>query len=306
MTSEEKIKHYKIAVKSVISVCVAFAFYNISDAIVKELGSKFHFSQIFFSIYIVLFIIIALYGWKTEGKKAFKTKKIKSVTIYSFLVILTIFLNIKALPNIPLTSFYTIIFTSPLWVALLSAFFLKDKLSKERLGVILFGFLVIVFIYRPWNGNFTIWSLIVFANAFIGAATMVLLRHIGTSESKSFIMMSASFWAVIFSFPFLWGNYIEPNLWQYGLFFTNALVLAFAGLFIIYGFQHAPSAALVAPYQYTQIIWGALIGYFVFKEVPNIETIIGASLIILSGLYLIYSEKKNSKPIKKNIKQNDK
>ncbi|HEX2752247.1 MAG TPA: DMT family transporter, partial [Alphaproteobacteria bacterium] len=56
------------------------------------------------------------------------------------------------------------------------------------------------------------------------------------------------------------------------------------------GFQTAPSASTVAPYHYSQMVWGALLGYFIFDEVPEKSTMMGAAVIIGAGLYLIWRE----------------
>ena len=301
MTVDKDATYYKNAVLSVIFVCFGYAFFNISDAVIKELGSNFHFSQILFTVYAIEFCLMALYGWKTEGKKAFRSKKIKTITLYSFFMISSVFCNIKALPNIQLTTFYTIIFSAPLWVALPSVFFLKDKISKERLGAIVFGFLVIVAIFRPWNGNFDIWAVIVLFSSVLCAGTVVTLRSISSSESGAFIMMSSAFWAMLMSSFFLFGNYISPSPHEWLLFLLAGIVLTLGTLCIIHGIHKTPSIALVAPYHYTQLIWGALIGYFVFEEVPSTDTMVGALLIIMSGLFLIYSEHRNSKKMKNTI-----
>lgn len=292
--TDHHLAYRKNIIIAVLLTCIGYGFYNIGDAALKTMASRFHFSQIIFinSSFIILFM--AVYGWIKEGKKAFRTKKPGWLLARGTIAQVTALTNIYALPHIHLTTFYTLVFTAPLWVALLASYFLKDKLGKRRLGVILFGFCVILFIFRPGGGMLNIWSLLVLLGTFAYSCQMVMIRHIGSGESRPFMFLCGSVIAVLLAFPFLFTHYVTPTPYEWGLFLMMAITGSIGLLCISYAIQSVPSSSIVTPYHYTQIVWGALLGYYLFHEVPSLETMGGAVLIILSGLYLVYHETRRS------------
>jgi drug/metabolite transporter (DMT)-like permease len=284
----------KNIILSVLMTCVGYAFYNIGDAALKTIGGKFHFSQIFLLNNIFVFSFVFLYGLVTDGKKSFSTRKPKLMLMRACLAQVISWCTISSLPHIPLTTFYTVVFTSPFWVALLAAGFMKEKLEGRRISVILFGFLVVLFIFRPGGGLFSPWTLLVLTSAFIYSIQVLMMRRLGPSESRPFMIMWGSSMGMLVGLFFLPGHYIAPTPYEWGLFFMMGTTGGIGILCVSYAFQSAPSAAVVAPYHYTQIVWGALLGYYLFREVPRLEVMVGAALIIAAGLYLVHHETRRS------------
>lgn len=280
---------------AILLTCVAYAFFNIGDAATKMLASKFHFSQIIVTNCLVIIACMWGHGFITQGKKAFHMINPKLIFIRAALSVAIAILNIYALSHVPLTTFYTLVFTSPFWVALMSSMFLGEKMEGRRLGVILAGFGVILFIFRPGGGLFDIYALMVLASAFIYSISMVVMRKMGPHESRTMIISSGSILSILVTVWFLPSHYLTPTPYEWGLFVMMGVLGAIGVSCIAYAFQNAPSASAIAPYHYTQIVWGALLGYFLFNEVPNTQTMIGAAVIIAAGLYLIYGETRTKK-----------
>jgi len=294
MTDAKSQDYRKNIVIAILLTCVGYAFYNIGDAGLKIVRSRLPFAQVLLIANILTFSFMMTYGWLKEGKKAFRTKKPWLMFFRAAIHLVGTICMVIALPHVPLTTFYTLVFTSPFWVAILSSYFIKDNLGTRSLLVILFGFIVILFIFRPSGDTFNIWSLMILFAAFAHACGMVIIRHIGSEESRPFILMSGSLMTIVVAYPLLLGShYISPTLYEWGLFGMMATVGSIAFLCISYAYQTAPSASIIAPYHYTQIIWGVILGYWIFNEVPSIEIIVGATLIILAGIYLIHSETRN-------------
>jgi S-adenosylmethionine uptake transporter len=287
----------------VLLVCAGYAFFNLGDAGLKMLASRLHFSQIMLVMSGMVLCFMSVYGAMKEGKKAFRTKKPKLMFVRAFLSQITSICNIFAFPHVHLTTFYTLVFTAPLWVAVLSSYFVKDKLDSRRLGVILFGFFVSLFIFRPGGAIFNGWSFLVLISALAYACQMVLVRHIGSGESRPFMYMCGSVMSIVLALPLIGSHYLPLTPYEWGLFLMMAVTGSIGLLCISYAFQTAPSASVVAPYHYTQMIWGALLGYYLFGEKPGLEIMVGAILIILAGLYLIRHESRQAalKPVETDI-----
>lgn len=275
---------------AIAATAIAYLLFSIGDACTKFVAEKFHFSQIVFTNCTVIITFMVIYGAVRRGRAAFVVHNVKWVLIRASLSVAVGILNILSLPHITLTTFYTLVFTSPFWVAILSAFFLREKMEKEKIIVILLCFCVILFMFRPGSGMFNIWSLCILAGAFLYSASMIVMRYLGPHESRTMIIISGSVLSILAILPFLPFHFITPSLTDLGVFLVMGVLGSVGIMCIAVGFQTAPSASTVAPYHYSQMVWGALLGYFIFDEVPEKSTMMGAAVIIGAGLYLIWRE----------------
>ena len=285
-------EHKRRTILAIIMTCTAYAAFNIGDAGIKVLAQKFGWAQIMVVNGVMIIAIMVLYGAITQGRAAFKVHNPKWVFIRSIFATCTTIANIICLPHITLTTFYTLVFTSPFWVAILSAIFMGEKLEPRRMTVIFFGFCVIAYILRPGSDIFSLWSFLALGSAFLYSCSVLTIRYLGTRESRVMIISTGSALGVLVTLPFISGDWVSMSLWDVLLFADMALVGAIGILCITHAFQTAPSAAVIAPFHYTQMVWGALLGYFLFKEIPGMSTMVGGGLLILGGLCLIYLESK--------------
>lgn len=202
------------------------------------------------------------------------------------------FLVIKSLALIPLADFYGIIFMTPMVVTLLAALFLKEKIGIYRISAIAVGFIGVLIIAGPSfdSGNKGyLYALIAVACASLSG---IFVRKIGREK----ITIRYAF------FPFLICTLIFVPMALIGGFEIPAdpvnivLLLLFAPLLLVgllgysIGFSRARDTALVAPFHYTQMIWGALLGFVIFGDIPAFTTFAGSILIVLAGLLVIWRE----------------
>jgi drug/metabolite transporter (DMT)-like permease len=290
MTSTKNTQQHKPVLLPILLTCIGYACYNLCDVGTKTLVLKLHFSQVMLTTSAFVIFFMSIYGWFKDGKKTFRTNKPGLMFIRAALAQVSTIANLLALPYITLTTFYTLVFTSPFWVALISAYFFKDKLDKRRMGVILFGFCVVLFIFRPGGGLFNVWTILMLFSAFAYSWQLLVVRKIGSGESRPLMYICGSVMSMVIGLFFLGDHYVPLTLHEWSIFASIGFINAIGMLCISYAFQEAPSASAVAPYHYTQIIWGALLGYYFFSEIPDVETMAGAALIILAGIYLIHHE----------------
>jgi drug/metabolite transporter (DMT)-like permease len=297
-----KSSHEELRKKTLIAIaltCVAYGYFNIGDAALKMLGGRFDFPQIIITNCTIIIICMTVSGWLKSGKKAFAMRQPKWIAIRAVCSCITTIMNTVALPHLKLTTFYTLVFTSPFLVAVLAAVILKEKLERHRAAVILAGFAVIVYVFRPGGGLFDYWALLILIGAFFYSCGLTIMRKLGPHESRTMIIIMGSAVSILMVIPlaYIRGNWHAPGLYDWGLFLLMGSLGAVSVTCIAYAFQTAPSAAVVAPYHYTQIVWGALLGYYLFNEIPDDRTILGAALIIACGLYLLLSEtRRKQKP----------
>ncbi len=275
--------------------CLGYFCYNISDASVKYLGDRYHFSQVVIFTFAVMLVLVSAVGYWQKGADAFRVRKKGLVCLRAALSVVVGALNVYVMPHLQLTTFYTLVFTSPLFVALMSSLILKEKLEKRQLVAIISGFAVILFVFKPGAGLFSVYAVLALLSSFVYAISAIVMRKIGPEENVTVIVNVGCVFTVVAMLPLMWGKYVMPTAADLVPFLLMGVMCAIAISCIAYSYQHAVSAASIAPYHYTQIVYGALIGYFFFNEVPSISVIIGAAVIVASGLFLLLAESRAAK-----------
>lgn len=243
-------------------------------------------------------------GWilTRHGWRKFYTPKWKWYVLRSLAQTGSSFLVIKSLSLIPMADFYGIIFLTPMVTTLLATVFLKEKIGIYRIGAIIVGFIGVMIIAGPaftsQNAGY-LYALIAVGFASTGG---IFIRKIGRED----IPVRYAF------FPFLACALIFiPLSLQQGIKMPEttldaSLLLLFAPVALLgllgysTGFSRARDTALIAPFHYTQMIWGALLGYIIFHDVPPLTTFAGAGLIILAGLLVIWREHVHHRQIATN------
>ncbi len=200
-----------------------------------------------------------------------------------------------ALKEISLANFYGIIFLTPLLASVLSVFLLKETLGIRRLAAILIGFVGVIILAGPQWQAAPVGFAITFFAAILVSGNILCARKIGPGDSP----LLYAFYPLLFIFVTqVWrGAPDVPSMFQSGEALYLGILLS-APLFIIcgnifFGIGHALArdTASIAPFHYTQMIWGLIFGFFLFGDIPGPETVAGAGLIIGAGLYVIWREK---------------
>ena len=206
---------------------------------------------------------------------------------------LFVFMGIVALPLDQATA---IGFSAPLIATLLSAVFLKEKVGRHRWLATMIGFLGVLIIIHPDPGTMisqgAIYALV--GVCFI-SATAVTIRQIAATESGvtiAFYFMALSSVALAVALPFFWTT---PTSWQWLLLAGIGIAGGLVQLTSTVALRYAPVSTLV-PFDYTQLLWAALVAFILWGDVPGEDTLAGAAIVIASGLYIVHRERKLKLP----------
>lgn len=293
--SAEQSSGYDRPVLAIVLTCVGFAFFTISDAAVKMLSMRYELLQVLFMGGLTNVFLLSALGLARQGTNAFKTKRLRWHVLRAVVVGSCFGLNVFALETVEMATFYTLVFTAPFWVALLAAFLLKDKIGANRMIAILIGFAAVVYMLRPDGGLLNLGTVALLLSGFLFACAQVIVRFMGAGENKLLFVLSGSIVNVLIATPFMPALFEMPSLYDFGVVLVFSVTACIGMFSIVSGMQMASSASSVAPFHYTQIIWGSLLGYVLFAEVPDPNIIIGSAVLIATGLYVIHHEARTAR-----------
>ncbi|TNE35418.1 MAG: DMT family transporter, partial [Alphaproteobacteria bacterium] len=180
--------------------------------------------------------------------------------------------------------------TAPLFVILFSVFLLKEKVNARRWAAVAVGFGGAMIVLRPGMVEMHPALFLVLGTSISYSLYQITTRFLsGVDTPATTITYSALVGMVVMSFvvPFFW---VAPDAKGWLMLGIIGFIGGFSHFIIIRAFDYT-AASTVAPFQYTQLIWMSVFGYFVFGNLPNEFTVIGAAVIVMSGLYILHRER---------------
>ena len=243
-------------------------------------------------------LMIALVVYARGDRRKLKPRRLLPLLGYGLLLPINFCIILVALRYLSLTSFYAISFAAPLCVAGLSALFLREKLDGRKLGAIIAGFTGVLIAVNPMHimddRSTSIGILAAAVATLVFAVQQLLMRRLSrheTQESVAFYPRFVTITAGIIGIIIFGTHSITPSAIAYNC--MAGCIGGFGWLCMAHAYKHA-TASTVAPFHYSQIISGAVIGYLVWGDVPKWNTVLGVAVIIASGIYIINHTRKKS------------
>jgi drug/metabolite transporter (DMT)-like permease len=262
------------------------------DAAAKWLSGGYSAFQIMACIGIVGSILSG--GWLVfrHGYAGFATPKWKLFLCVGVLQSLSSILVVKAVSLIQLADFYGVIFLTPLAITLMAGLFLKEKIGLDRILPLVIGFIGVLIIAGPSFSSQGLGYLYCLGVVIADSINAMLFRKIGDDP----VMMRFAFYPLLMvavintPLVLLEGFKLPVNAVDASLLIFMAPFFLIAFVAYSTGFSKARQASIVAPFHYTQMVWGSLLGFFIFNDIPAWTTFAGSALIIASGLIIIRQE----------------
>lgn len=272
-------------------MCLAMLMFSVLDTSAKYVSRTMPALEVVWARYAisVVFAAIVLRPWADWRVYAMRRPWIQTLRA-GFLLGSTIF-NFIALRYLQLAETAAIAFAAPFFIVGLAGPVLGEWAGPRRWAAALIGFVGVIIIVEPGPATFQPAALLPLAAACCYAGYNLTTRLLSGVESPaSMLLYPAIFATAILTPPLPFVGNLPPD-WLIG---ALMLVMGAAGgmghWFLIVAHRRTP-ASLLAPFQYTQILWMPLFGYLVFKDVPDWNTAVGAAIIVASGLYILYRER---------------
>ena len=264
------------------------------DAIAKYLSQTYPVPQITWARYT--FHAVALVVLLRHRLPALmRTRRLGLQIVRSFFLFCATVLAFFALRLMPLADVVAIWSITPILVTALSVPLLSERVGPRRWAGVTAGFAGALIIIRPGLGVMQIAALLP-----VGAAVAIAFYHLstralsGTDTSLTTIVYTVSVGLVVTTgaIPFYW---VTPDAPAWTLMVVLGLLGVIGHFSLIKSFEVAP-AATVIPYTYTNLIWATVVGFVLFGDLPDLGTVIGAGVIVGSGLYIFHRERRRRPP----------
>jgi len=275
----------------------AFALFSGHDVLVKQLGTTYSPFQIVFFTALLSFplVTLALMNDKKEGTLrpahpwwlALRSISGSASAVFAY----------YAFSQLPLSQAYAILFCAPLIITLLSVPMLGETIRISRGLAILVGLGGVLVVLRPGTSELGLGHLAAFFSAAAGAMNSIIVRKIGHDERAAVMVlypMMTNFLITAAVLPFV---YVPVAVGDLGLFAVVALLVLLAMSSLVLAYDRG-SAMIVAPMQYSQIVWAAVFGALLFGDFPDWQTYLGTGIIAASSLYIMRRE--NTASVSKN------
>ena len=276
-------------------MCLAVTLFSCLDASAKYLITVYHLptKQVtwvrFVGQFLGLMLFVPLFGG-LRLPQLFRTKTLKWQLVRSLLMAATTLFNFLALRTLRLDQTVTILFLTPLVVAVVAGPLLGEWVGWRRMLAILVGFAGILIAVRP--GVAPLSSGIAFAFLAMAALVlfMILTRHISGIDPPLVTLFYSMFAGVFLGLPIALPSWVAPpDLLSLILLIGMGAFGGVGHYLLILANERAP-ASTIAPFLYVQLISMVTLGYIVFSDVPDRWTLIGTSIVIASGIYLVHRE----------------
>lgn len=276
-----------------ILMCVGVACLGINDTMAKMLADSYSPMQILFMRNILALPIAFLLAITMQGKGALKSKRPVIHVIRGVFWVLATLLFFTSIKYVGLAKSTALLLIAPLLVVAIAAIFLKERADWIRWATVLFGLVGALIIIRPGLAAFEPLALLPIAAALMAAFLMLSARWVDESESFWTLLLyltGASALIGAIAVPFFWVPLLAEDLYL----FLGVAIFGTAGMvFITQAFRMAP-AVLIAPLDYTALIWATLFGWLFWSETPDLLSFIGAFIIILCGIISIVTSHRSS------------
>lgn len=273
---------------------LAMGIYATHDVVIKALGETYPAFQILFFAQLLSFPLVALMLLQSRDGGSLRPARPGWVAARSACIVASGACGFYAFSTLPLAQVYAILFATPLMVTVLSVPVLGEKVGLHRWLAVMVGLVGVLIVLRPGQAPLAAGHLAALGGAVAGALASVITRRLGSGEKPVVLLLWPMLGNFVLTGAALSFDYVPMALSDLALAAVIAVLGLVAGFLVILSYREG-EATVVAPMQYSQILWATAYGWFLFGERLDGPTILGAAVIIASGLYIVYRETRHGK-----------
>ena len=269
----------------------AMGIYATHDVVVKYLGSSFSAVQIVFFSALLSFPLVTIFILQDRAGGSLWPRNPGWVALRTVSAIITSVCAFYAFGTLPLAQTYALLFAIPLIITILSIPILGETVRLRRWTAVVVGLVGVLIVLRPGQAALSSGHLAALIAAFTGALTAIIVRKVGTDERPVVLLIYPILANVLVmgaALPFV---YQPMSTGEFGMMAIIAVMGLIGTVLSILSYRLA-EAVIAAPMQYSQIVWAIIYGTLIFDDRPDATTLLGAGIVIASGIYVVLRETK--------------
>jgi drug/metabolite transporter (DMT)-like permease len=278
--------------RAILSTVLAMSCFSVLNAMSKTLTTdNYPVIEVIWARYFFAFIFMLAMFLPRSGLKLFSIRRLDTQIVRGLLLFFSSYLYFHGIAYMPLATAAAISLSSPIIVTALSPRLLGEHVGPRRWAAVGVGFVGALIVVRPGHEAFDWHVLLIVASTVSSAFYQLFSRRYGQTERPDASATIATIVGTVAASPFLPFEWVMPSWgWDLALFVGMGVMAGTGHYFLTIAYSQAP-AAVVSPFNYTQLIGAAILGYLVFHDLPDLWTWVGAAVIIASGLYIGYRER---------------
>lgn len=260
--------------------------FSTQDALAKWLVADYSVLQIIFFRGIFALIPCAVIVHRSGGWATLRTHRLRLHAGRATLLIGALVCYYLAIRTMPLADAIAIAFAAPLFMTALSVPLLGEHVGPRRWGAVAVGFVGVLIVARPGAGTIDEAALLAVVASVFYAVAMIVTRKLTRSESSAAIIMYFTIFSIVATAGFMPFQWVTPPAADAALLASVGLIGGIGAFLVVQSFRHAP-VSVVAPYDYSGLVWAALYGFWFWGDVPGPAVLTGAAVIIGSNVYIL-------------------
>jgi drug/metabolite transporter (DMT)-like permease len=272
--------------RGIFAMLAGAGLLTMSDAVTKHLTENYPLGQVLCLRQLAALLFILPYAWVVTGTRALRIVNGRGQLLRGALFLVGSIIVVVSLHHLPLSFVSVVLFSSPLFVAAVSAPILSERVYTYQWIAIAVGFVGVLLIVQPGTRGVEWIALLPVLGAFLNAIRDAITRRLSRTDTS----MSILFWSGvivciggIFTVPLGW----KPVDFDGGIWFLAAGLSNAAAHFMVIEAFRLGRAAIVAPFRYSGLLWAMLIGFLVWSEVPDLWMLTGAAIVVGAGVYML-------------------
>ena len=276
--------------KAVFCMLISALGFTFMSVTVKYVTGIPLFEKVFFRNLISL--VVAFFMLKKSSAPMFGRRENQlALLARSIFGLAGVVLNFYAIANLTLADSSMLGKLSPIFVTIMACIFLKEKIDNKQILSIIVTFLGTLLVIKPEFSLEMLPSLSGIMSAASAGVAYTLLRYLKDKESPDTIIFYFSLISVVFTAPFALAEYVQPTFTQLGLLLATGVFASVGQFGITYAYKFA-KATEVSIYNYSAIVFGIILGFIFFGEIPDALSLLGGAIIIAVAFYIFKHNQK--------------
>jgi drug/metabolite transporter (DMT)-like permease len=275
--------------RGILCMVIATVLFSVAFALSKWQVALYPPGEVVFLRSLSSLIVAAAVMLPVTGFSVFATQRPRDHIARGLSQAVSQTLTILAFSLMPLAGAIAINFSAPLFAALVSIVFLKERAGLVRWSVLLIGFFGVLVVTNPGANSLTLGALFALGNAVMYGSVTVAVRGMTKTESANTLLMWQLVTVAFFqSFLLLFGWRLPAPV-DAAMLFASGFANAIGQYFWTQSLRLAPATA-VSPLYYLMLVWAMVIGFFVWGDIPTLGLLIGSGIVVASGVFLLWYE----------------